>query len=189
MILLIDNYDSFTYNLYQDLAQKTTVEVVRNDQLTVADITSLEPRGIVLSPGPGRPEKAGMCIEVIRHFSGQVPILGVCLGHQAIACAFGSKVIQAPEIMHGKSSLVYHDGSDLFQNMPLPFYAGRYHSLLVETQSLSPNLQICAETAQGLIMAMRHTQHPTFGVQFHPESILTENGTQLFNNFMQLCEA
>jgi anthranilate synthase component II len=189
MILLIDNYDSFTYNLYQDLAQKADhVKVVRNDKITLDEIEKLAPEGIVLSPGPGRPEDAGLCIDIIKHFSGKTPILGICLGHQAIACAFNSKVIQSENIMHGKTSQVFHTRKKLFNDIPLPFTAGRYHSLIVERNSLSPELEITAESADGTIMGMQHKKHATYGMQFHPESILTESGPDFLSNFIAICK-
>ena len=189
MILIIDNYDSFTYNLYQDVAQwVNAVTVVRNDAFSLTDIAEQSPNGIILSPGPGRPESAGLCIDVIQRFSGQIPILGVCLGHQAIATAFGGQVIQSTDIMHGKTSLVFHNRGRLYQDLPLPLEVGRYHSLVVDRTSLPECLMIEAETADQTIMGIRHQQHLTFGVQFHPESILTDNGSKLIDNFLSLCQ-
>jgi anthranilate synthase/aminodeoxychorismate synthase-like glutamine amidotransferase len=188
MILIIDNYDSFTYNLYQYIAPLCdSVKVVRNDKISIAEIEKYQPKGIILSPGPGRPENAGICVELIRHFSNSIPILGVCLGHQAIAVAFGGDVVSADEIVHGKSSLIYHNRSSLYQDIPLPFSAGRYHSLLVDRTRLPNILTIEAENNDGLIMGIRHQCNPTFGVQFHPESILTPDGSHLLSNFLQLC--
>ncbi|HSX11392.1 MAG TPA: aminodeoxychorismate/anthranilate synthase component II [Chlamydiales bacterium] len=187
MLLIIDNYDSFTYNLYQAFAEiDPDVQVVKNDQITVEEIRRLGPSGIVLSPGPGRPEDAGICIDVIREFAGKVPILGVCLGHQAIGVAFGAEVKQAGEIMHGKDSLIFHSRKGLFKGMPLPFKAGRYHSLLVE--KLPAELIVDAETPDGVVMAMHHVKYPVYGVQFHPESILTPEGKILMKNFLEMCK-
>jgi anthranilate synthase component 2 len=186
MILLIDNYDSFTYNLYQLIVQTgQSVQVVRNDQITLDEIASLKPEAIILSPGPGRPEDAGICIEVIRRFGSEIPILGVCLGQQAIGIAFGGSVIQAPEILHGKRSLIFHRRQGMFQNVPLPFHVGRYHSLVIDHTKLPSCLRVEAETIEGMIMAVRHVDYPCFGVQFHPESILTEHGTLLIANFLE----
>jgi len=189
MILIIDNYDSFTYNLYQAVAEiRSDVKVVRNDQITLEEIETMNPQGIILSPGPGRPEKAGICIELIRRFGPKIPILGVCLGHQAMAIAYGGKVIGSPEILHGKESLIFHRRKNLFKKMPLPFSAGRYHSLLVEKESLPNDLIVEAETPEGLIMAMSHRLHPIYGVQFHPESILTPEGKVLIRQFIEMCK-
>ena len=188
MILIIDNYDSFTYNLFQYIAPLCdAVKVVRNDKISIAEIEAYQPSGIILSPGPGRPENAGICVELIRHFSNTIPILGVCLGHQAIAVAFGGDVVAAGDIVHGKSSLVYHNRTSLYQNIPLPFAAGRYHSLLVDRTRLPNILSIDAENSDGLIMGISHQCNPTFGVQFHPESILTPDGRNLLTNFLSLC--
>jgi anthranilate synthase component II len=194
MILLIDNYDSFTYNLYNAIAELgINVKVVRNDQISLETIKALSPQGIVLSPGPGRPEDAGLCdaglcIEIIRTFSGDKPILGVCLGHQAIACSFGAKVVKAREIVHGKSTLIFHNRALIYKKMPLPFEAGRYHSLVIEKKSLPAILQIGAETPDGIIMGIKHAHHPTYGVQFHPESILSLHGKTIIKNFMSICK-
>ena len=188
MLIIIDNYDSFTFNLYQIVAQNhPEVMVLRNDKATVAEILALNPEGILLSPGPGRPEAAGICIDLIQALPSTVPLLGVCLGLQAIVCAFGGKVIVAPEQVHGKATLIFHQRKTLYQGLALPFSAGRYHSLVAERASLPLSLQIESETVDGLIMGIRHRQLPIFGVQFHPESILTPAGTQLIQNFMQLC--
>jgi anthranilate synthase component II len=187
MILMIDNYDSFTYNLYQIIAQHNPqVEVVRNDKISLEEIALKKPQAIILSPGPGQPTDAGICIPIINTFSGQIPILGVCLGHQAIVHAFGGQVIRAPSIVHGKSNLIYHNGKGIFVNMPQPFAAGRYHSLIAEKESLPACLTIDAQTQDGIIMAVQHKQHLTIGVQFHPESILTPDGSVLINNFLQM---
>ncbi|MCK5575695.1 MAG: aminodeoxychorismate/anthranilate synthase component II [Sphingomonadales bacterium] len=189
MILLIDNYDSFTFNVAQSLsALGEEVVVRRNDSLTLADVDKLAPSGIVISPGPGRPEAAGLSTQLIKRFSGLIPILGVCLGHQAIAHVFGGTVIRSSEVVHGKEAIVFHARGDLFRDMPLPFAAGRYHSLCVERASLPHDLEITADTGDGAIMAVRHNSHPTYGVQFHPESVLTPEGEQMFKNFLTICE-
>lgn len=188
MLLIIDNYDSFTYNLYQIIAQHySDVMVIRNDKITVAEILAKKPQGIVLSPGPGRPENAGICVELIQSLSPAIPLLGVCLGLQAIVHAFGGKIISAPELVHGKSTLIFHQRQGMYQNLSLPFQAGRYHSLLAERASLPTILKIESETAQGLIMGISHRHLPIFGVQFHPESILTPQGSQILQNFLQIC--
>lgn len=201
MILLIDNYDSFVYNLYQQVAEieknrhysskgivSENLCIFRNDKITLDEIEQMQPKGIMLSPGPGRPEDAGICIALIQAFSGRIPILGVCLGHQAIALAFGGRVISAPEIIHGKPENIFHCRQHLYKNMQLPFVAGRYHSLIVEKQTLPKDLIVEAETKQGLLMGMRHQSHLTFGVQYHPESILTPEGSLLLENFVDLCQ-
>ena len=186
MILLLDNYDSFTYNLAQFLGQLgETLEVHRNDKITIEQIAAKKPQRIVISPGPGTPEQAGICIEVIRRFAGEIPILGVCLGHQAIGHAFGGKVIRAPEIMHGKTSRIHHDYKTIFQDLPQDFAATRYHSLIVEEKSLPGELEISAKTG-GIIMGLRHRKMMVEGVQFHPESVLTEVGMKLLSNFLGL---
>jgi len=187
MILVIDNYDSFTYNLVQYLGELgAQLDVRRNDQTTVNEIARLAPERIVISPGPKTPNEAGICLEVIRRFSGQIPILGVCLGHQAIGQAFGGKVIRAPELMHGKTSQISHDGKTIFAGLPNPFLATRYHSLIVERASLPGCLEISATTSDGLIMGLRHKTMNVEGVQFHPESVLTAAGKQLLANFLKL---
>jgi len=186
MILLIDNYDSFTYNLAQFLGEMgEKLEVRRNDQITLDEIRAKKPDRIVISPGPGVPEKAGICIDVIRGFAGKIPILGVCLGHQAIGYAFGGRVIRAPQLMHGKTSRIHHDAKTIFRKLPQDFVATRYHSLIVERKSLPRELEISAET-DGLIMGLRHRRLRLEGVQFHPESVLTEVGMQLLRNFLAL---
>lgn len=185
MILIIDNYDSFTYNLYQSLAVLyPDVRVVRNDRITVNEVKQLQPRGIILTPGPGRPEQAGICVELIRALS-STPLLGVCLGLQAIVTAFGGKVIQADEIVHGKHELIFHHRRGIYQNLPLPFQAGRYHSLIADRETLPDTLIVEAENGAGLVMGLRHIELPIFGVQFHPESILTPMGQQLMQHFVQ----
>jgi anthranilate synthase/aminodeoxychorismate synthase-like glutamine amidotransferase len=187
MILLVDNYDSFTYNLAQYLGQMgETLEVRRNDKITIDEIRRLAPERIVISPGPGVPRRAGITIPVVREFAGCIPILGVCLGHQAIGEAFGGRVIRAPEIMHGKVSAIHHDGKTIFRGLPQGFAATRYHSLIVERKSLPCTLEISAETDDGTIMALRHRKMKVEGVQFHPESVLTEVGLQLLRNFLSL---
>jgi anthranilate synthase component II len=190
MILMIDNYDSFTYNLVQYLQiLGTEVDVVRNDQISVAEVRSKNPQGIVISPGPCRPEDAGICIEAISALSGQVPILGVCLGHQAIAVAFGGKVIGAKYLMHGKVSTVTADGESLFRGIQSPFQAMRYHSLAVSREHLPSCLAITAEAEDGEIMGIRHREHLTEGIQFHPESIMTPVGKRLLRNFLVTAKA
>lgn len=186
MILLLDNYDSFTYNLAQFLGQLgQKLEVIRNDQITLEQIAEKKPERIVISPGPGTPEDAGICVDVIRRFSGHIPILGVCLGHQAIGQAFGGKVIRAPEIMHGKTSRIHHDDKSIFKDLPQDFVATRYHSLIVEEQSFPAELEISARTGD-IVMGLRHRKMRVEGVQFHPESVLTEVGIQLLRNFLSL---
>ena len=186
-VLLVDNYDSFTYNLAQALAViGADVTVKRHDEITVGDANALEPTHLMVSPGPGRPEHAGVSIEMIEAMMGRIPILGVCLGHQAIAQALGAKIDQAQRLMHGKASPVYHDGRTLFEGLPNPFDAGRYHSLAVSEQQLPSELEISAYTSDGEVMGVRHRSFPTEGVQFHPESILTPEGDRLLRNFMDL---
>jgi anthranilate synthase/aminodeoxychorismate synthase-like glutamine amidotransferase len=186
-VLLIDNYDSFTYNLYQYLCELgAEVTVRRNDALTVAESVALAPDFVVISPGPGVPRDAGISIEVIRALGPTTPTLGVCLGHQAIAEAFGGVVIRAPELMHGKASAIHHDGSGVFAGLPSPFSAIRYHSLCASPEAVPETLEVTARTDSGVIMAIRHREYPVHGVQFHPESILTEHGKALLANFLQL---
>jgi anthranilate synthase/aminodeoxychorismate synthase-like glutamine amidotransferase len=185
MLMLIDNYDSFTYNLFQYLsALGEEVWVVRNDKVSTREIETRSPQRIVISPGPGTPEQAGISNEVIRYFGNQVPILGVCLGHQCIGYSYGAKVGRAGEIKHGKSSLIYHDGKGLFEGLPNPFSAIRYHSLVVMQDGLPDCLQVSAWTKEDMIMGLRHRQFPIDGVQFHPESIMTEVGKDLLKNFL-----
>jgi anthranilate synthase component 2 len=186
MILMIDNYDSFTFNLVQYIEQiGYPVKVVRNDVATLEEIIAWKPAGIVISPGPGRPEKAGISIRLIAHFSGKVPILGVCLGHQAIAVTFGGQVVAARNLMHGKTSSIQSDGEMLYQGINKPFKAMRYHSLAVARQSLPACLTVTSEADDGEIMGIRHVSHPTEGIQFHPESIMTTVGKRLLRNFLQ----
>ena len=185
MLLLIDNYDSFTYNLYQYLSELgADVQVWRNDQVSIREIESMSPDHIVISPGPCTPSEAGLSCQIIEAFGPNTPVLGVCLGHQAIGQTYGGRVLQAPEPMHGKTSLMYHGGQGVFRNLPLPFEANRYHSLIVERSTLPAELEITAETADGLIMGIRHCTYPVEGVQFHPESIMTPIGKDLLRNFL-----
>src|SRR3954465_7237523 len=187
MIFILDNYDSFTYNLVQyfgELGER--VEVRRNDETTSADIERLAPSHIVISPGPCTPQDAGISIELIRHFAGKTPLLGVCLGHQAIGAAFGGKVVRAEKLMHGKTSAVEHDGKTIFRGLASPFTATRYHSLVVQEKGLPKELEISARTADGVIMGLRHRTMKVEGVQFHPESVLTEHGKALLRNFLAL---
>lgn len=185
MVLVIDNYDSFTFNLVQYLGEMgQELKVYRNDAITVKEIGKLLPGSIVISPGPGRPEDSGIIIEVIREFAGKIPILGVCLGHQAIGVAFGGDVVPAPTIMHGKTSDVFHDGRTIFRGLPNPIRATRYHSLTVAPETLPDCLEVSAKTADGVIMGLRHRELAVEGVQFHPESILTDTGKKLLGNFI-----
>jgi anthranilate synthase/aminodeoxychorismate synthase-like glutamine amidotransferase len=185
MLLLIDNYDSFTYNLFQYLSELgEEVWVVRNDEVSLGEIEARSPERIVISPGPGTPERAGISNDVIRHFGARLPILGVCLGHQCVGYSYGARVDRASEIKHGKSSLVYHDGRGLFAGFPVPFSAIRYHSLAVMGDDLPDCLEVSAWTENGIIMGLRHRQFPVEGVQFHPESIMTEVGKDLLRNFI-----
>ena len=189
MILVIDNYDSFTYNLVQYLGELgATLEVRRNDAVTVDEIGELRPEGIVLSPGPCAPAQAGITVPVIRRWGAEIPMLGVCLGHQAIGEAYGGKVVRAERVMHGKTSRVVHDGQDLFRGLPNPLGVMRYHSLVIERASVPEELEIVAhaEDEPGEIHAVRHREHPVWGVQFHPESVLTEHGRELLSNFLEL---
>ena len=186
MILMIDNYDSFTWNLVQYLQEmEQEVEVVRNDAIDADGIAALGPKAIVISPGPGTPDDAGVSLETVRRFSGRLPILGVCLGHQAIGQAFGGRIVRAPTLMHGKTSPIRHDDGPLYRGLPNPFEATRYHSLVVDPKSFPPALVVSATTDAGVIMGLRHRSHPTEGVQFHPESILTTVGKDLMRNFLR----
>ena len=190
MILLIDNYDSFTYNIFQYLRQlRDDVSVVLNDKITIREIKAAPPAGIVLSPGPGRPEEAGVSMEILKQFSGKIPILGVCLGHQAIGLGNGAAIIQGPQIVHGKTSEIQHQGRGVFRNLPSPFTATRYHSLVIDRESFPHDiLEITAETPEGIIMGVRHKIHDNLeGVQFHPESIMSQEGLNLFKNFVDVC--
>jgi para-aminobenzoate synthetase component II len=187
VILLLDNYDSFTYNLAQYLGELgCTVEVHRNDKISVDEIARRKPERIVISPGPCTPQEAGICIELVERLAGKFPILGVCLGNQAIGAAFGGKIVRAPKLFHGKTSAIHHDGKNIFRKLSDPFTATRYHSLIVERKSLPRVLAITAETSDGIIMGLRHRRHKIEGVQFHPESVLTESGKQLLKNFLEL---
>ncbi len=189
MILVIDNYDSFTYNLVQYLGELGGEPMAaRNDELTLEDIANLAPSGIVISPGPGTPDQAGISLAVIHHFAGKIPILGVCLGHQAIGQAFGGKVIRAPYLRHGKTSEITHDGKTIFVGLDSPFPATRYHSLIVEADTLPNELEISADTSDQLIMGLRHRRFFCEGVQFHPESIMTTAGKKLLNNFLTMTQ-
>jgi anthranilate synthase/aminodeoxychorismate synthase-like glutamine amidotransferase len=191
MVFVLDNYDSFTYNLVQYLGELgAEVAVRRNDQVTVAEVERMAPEGIVVSPGPCTPQEAGISIELVKHFAGKVPILGVCLGHQAIGAAFGGEIVRAPKLMHGKTSQVMHDNRTIFQGLPMPLTATRYHSLTVEPQSLPQELEISAYTTEAdgsrVIMGLRHRRFPVEGVQFHPESVLTAEGRKLMENFLRI---
>ena len=189
VILLIDNYDSFTYNLYQFISELgAKVEVIRNDKLMIDDIWEMNPDGIVISPGPCTPIKAGISNDVVSTVGGHIPILGVCLGHQSIGFSYGARVDVAEEIMHGKTSLIYHDGKGVFKNLENPFEAIRYHSLVVYKENLPAELEISAQTEKGLIMGLRHRTKPVEGVQFHPESIMSEEGHHLLQNFLDHSE-
>jgi anthranilate synthase/aminodeoxychorismate synthase-like glutamine amidotransferase len=187
MLLMIDNYDSFTYNLVQYFGELgEDVRVYRNDKITLDEMDALRPQRVVISPGPCTPKEAGISVEAIRHFAGRLPVLGVCLGHQSLAVAFGGEVIRADRLMHGKTSMIHHDGKTLFRDLPNPFEATRYHSLLVNRTNLPGCLEVSAETGEGEIMGLRHRTLAVEGVQFHPESILTAAGKDLLRNFLKL---
>ena len=187
MILMIDNYDSFTYNLVQYLGELgQNIKVFRNDKITLSKIKKLRPKKIVISPGPGRPEDAGISCALIKEFSGEIPILGVCLGHQCLGYVYGGKIIGAKRLMHGKTSWIYHNKQTIFKGTPNPFEATRYHSLIVERKSLPSCLEITAWTKEGEIMGLKHRKFPLWGVQFHPESILTKVGKDILKNFLSL---
>ena len=189
MILMIDNYDSFTYNLVQMIQMLgKNISVRRNNQVGISDLEALNPAALVVSPGPGTPECAGISVEAIRHFGQQIPVLGVCLGHQSMAAAFGGEVIRADRIMHGKTSRIFHDGRTLYNDLPNPFSAIRYHSLLVNRNRIPEGFEISAWTEQGEVMGLRHKQHPMEVVQFHPESILTDAGMDMMKNFLRRIE-
>jgi anthranilate synthase/aminodeoxychorismate synthase-like glutamine amidotransferase len=186
-VLLIDNYDSFTYNLYQYLCELgASVTVVRNDAITVEEVRAVGPDLIVISPGPGVPRDAGISVDLVRALGSTTPILGVCLGHQAITEAYGGVVTRAPELMHGKASQIHHDGKNVFEGLPSPFSAIRYHSLCAAPEAVPETLEVTARSGSGVIMALKHREYPVYGVQFHPESILTEHGKQLLNNFLSV---
>ncbi|CAM5187647.1 aminodeoxychorismate/anthranilate synthase component II [Oligella ureolytica] len=185
-LFMLDNYDSFTYNIVQYFGELgAEVIVARNDEITIEEIEAMEPDLICVSPGPCSPTEAGISIELIKHFAGQIPILGVCLGHQSIGAAFGANIIGAKKLMHGKTSSITHSGTDLFTDLPSPFTVTRYHSLAIERETLPECLEITAETDDGEIMAVAHKELPIFGVQFHPESVLSEYGHELLNNFLK----
>lgn len=189
MYILIDNYDSFTYNLYHYLTDLgVDVAVHRNDQITVDEIIELKPEGIIISPGPCTPNEAGICLELIKRCGDSIPILGVCLGHQSIAQAFGGDVVRAPYVMHGKTSDIKHDGKSVFDGLSAPFTATRYHSLTVAPESMPDCLEVTAKTDDGIIMGLVHKEYPLHGVQFHPESIASEHGHDLIRNFLSICE-
>ena len=187
MIVLIDNYDSFSYNVYQLIGSVAPdIKVVRNDEYSVKEIEEMKPEALILSPGPGRPAEAGICIEAIRYFAGKLPILGICLGHQAICEAFGGEVSYAKELMHGKQSLITQDGRGIFEGIPSPVHVARYHSLAVDEKTLPDVFEILARTEDGEIMAMQHKEYPLIGIQFHPESIYTDHGKKMIENFLKL---
>jgi anthranilate synthase/aminodeoxychorismate synthase-like glutamine amidotransferase len=187
MLLVIDNYDSFTYNLVQYLGELgQDIRVYRNDKITLKEIESLNPDRIVISPGPCTPKEAGISVDLIKQFAGSIPILGVCLGHQSIGYAFGGEIVHAKKLMHGKTSMIHHDGKTIFENLPNPFEATRYHSLVIEKEGIPDELEISAVTEDGEIMGVRHKEHIIEGVQFHPESILTKAGKDLLRNFLKL---
>src|SRR5271166_6563252 len=187
MVFVLDNYDSFTYNLVQYLGELGAEVVVRrNDEITVEQVEAMHPERIVLSPGPCTPQEAGISIELIRHFARKLPILGVCLGHQAIGAAFGGEVVRAPKLMHGKTSEIEHDGKTIFTGIASPMTCTRYHSLIVSEENLPEDLEVSARTADGTIMGLRHCKYPVEGVQFHPESVLTNDGKRLIKNFLEL---
>ena len=187
MLVIIDNYDSFTYNLVHYLGELgADCRVYRNDAVAVEEVLALQPDGIVLSPGPGYPDSAGICLELVEKAADTVPLLGVCLGHQAIGQAFGGRIVRAPKLMHGKLSAIRHDGDGLFRGLPQGFEATRYHSLVVERESLPETLQVNADADQGVVMGMAHLERPIFGVQFHPESIASEHGHALLANFLRI---
>ncbi|WP_414332645.1 anthranilate synthase component II [Synechococcus sp. H55.2] len=190
MLVVIDNYDSFTYNLVQYLGELgAQVRVFRNDQLSVAELCQLQPEGVVISPGPGRPEDAGISLELIRELGPRLPILGVCLGHQCIGQVYGGQIVRASELMHGKTSLIYHQGVGVFEGLSRPFAATRYHSLVIEPSTCPEELEVTAQTDSGIIMGVRHRRYPHVqGVQFHPESILTLEGKRLLGNFLRLAQ-
>jgi anthranilate synthase/aminodeoxychorismate synthase-like glutamine amidotransferase len=187
MLLMIDNYDSFTYNLVQHLGEiGEDIKVFRNDRVTIKNIEELKPTSIVISPGPCTPKEAGVSVDVIKYFAGKIPVLGVCLGHQAIGAAFGGDIIRAPRLMHGKTSMIHHDGKTIFKGLPNPFEATRYHSLIIKKETMPSCLEITAWTDQDEIMGVRHKEFIVEGVQFHPESILTKMGKDLLRNFLKL---
>lgn len=190
MILIIDNYDSFTYNVYQYVGViRKDVEVIRNDKISVTKVEEMKPDGIIISPGPGRPEDAGISVDVIRNLGPKVPIFGICLGHQAIGYAMGGSITSAPKIMHGKVSMIEHNRDGIFENISSPFSATRYHSLVISPEFFPEELEITAQTQDGVIMGVRHKKHRSMvGVQFHPESVMTESGMEMVRNFLNFCE-
>jgi para-aminobenzoate synthetase component 2 len=189
-VLVIDNYDSFVYNLVQYLGQLgVACEVRRNDEISLAEVGALAPAGVLLSPGPGTPERAGICVELIREYGGRIPLLGVCLGHQAFGVAYGATVSHAPELLHGKVSLVHHAGAGVLAGLPDPFTATRYHSLAVIESTLPDDIEVTARTGSGVVMAMRHRHLPIEGLQFHPESVLTQGGHLMLANWLEVCGA
>jgi len=187
LTVVIDNYDSFTYNLVQELGElKEEVKVFRNDKITIKDIQRISPQRIIISPGPSIPKNAGISLSVVKYFAGKIPLLGVCLGHQCIGEAFGGKIIKAKKIMHGKTSMITHDNKTIFSNIPNPFEATRYHSLVIEKQTLPDVLEVSAVSEDGEIMGVRHRKFQIEGVQFHPESILTKHGKEILDNFLRI---
>lgn len=187
MLIVIDNYDSFVYNLVQYLGELgENIEVVRNDAVSLRDVERMKPEKIVISPGPGTPEDAGICLELIRHFSGKIPILGVCLGHQCIGRAYGARVGRGKEPVHGKTSLLYHQGKGILAGIPQGIKVARYHSLVIEKESIPGDLSVTAFSSDGVVMAIQHKKHPTFGVQFHPESVASQYGKEILKNFLQI---
>jgi len=187
MILVIDNYDSFTYNLVQMVGKMSpNIRVIRNQDMPVDEISALKPRGIILSPGPGRPEDAGITVEVVKKLGASIPILGVCLGHQSIGYAFGAKIVHAPEIMHGRASEVIHSGETILRSVSSPLIGGRYHSLVISNENFPDELKISSRTSDGIIMGITHRKYPIEGIQFHPESILTPDGQQILHNWLEV---
>jgi anthranilate synthase component 2 len=186
-VLIIDNFDSFVYNLYQYVGEQGAEVTVLRNNASLTEIESQNPERLIVSPGPGRPENAGVSIEAIQRFSGKIPILGVCLGHQAIGAAFGAEIVRAERLLHGKTSMIKHNGCDIFQDVKNPFIATRYHSLIIDSHTLPGELEIIAKTTdEGVLMGVKHRVHPIFGVQFHPESILTAEGKKIIKNFLQI---
>ncbi len=186
-IIMIDNYDSFTYNLVQYLGELgAEIDIFRNDKITIEDIEKIKPEKIVISPGPGKPQNAGISVNLVKAFAGKIPILGVCLGHQSIGYAFGAEIIHAKKLMHGKTSMIRHDGKTIFKNLPMPFEATRYHSLVIKKDTLSDDFQITAKSEDEEIMGIRHKKYALEGIQFHPESIMTISGKELLKNFLML---
>ncbi len=186
-VLMIDNHDSFTYNLVQYLGELgANIEIYRNNKITIKEIEKIKPEKIVISPGPGNPQKAGISVELVKTFTGKIPILGVCLGHQSIGYAFGAEITHAKKLMHGKTSMIRHDGKTIFKNLPVPFKATRYHSLIIKKDTIPDDFIVTAESDDNEVMGIRHKKHPVEGIQFHPESILTEVGKDILKNFLML---